>query len=238
MTATPTAPPGLAETFGLIIGGLCKAAAVRMCADPSVRPPLLLIHAWLKRLVQKFAALVARAEAGTLRPPRPGRHRAPAKNPPGKPRPRWPTNFAWLIRMLPYEAACFGSQLQHQFSQPEMMALLEAAPQAGRLLRPLCRMLAIDLPPALHLPPRPPRPPKPKPPGPATSHRPTAVSPDIHPPEARTARCMCGAAGGTSGCPNRSGRPNPPEAGSADARPFRYDIRTNPAITPAFKPRR
>jgi hypothetical protein len=108
VSSRPT-PPGLAETFGLIIGGLCKAAAVRMCADPSVRPPLLLIHAWLKRLVQKFAALVARAEAGTLRPPRPGRQRAPAKNPPGKPRPRWPTNFAWLIKMLPYEAACFGS---------------------------------------------------------------------------------------------------------------------------------
>jgi hypothetical protein len=164
MPATPTASPGLAETFGLIIGGLCKAAAVRMCADPSVRPPLLLIHAWLKRLVQRFAALIARVEAGTLRPPRPGRHRAPAKNPPGKPRPRWPQNFAWLIKMLPYEAACFGSQLQHQFSQPEMMALLEAAPQAGRLLRPLCRMLAVELPPALRLPPRPPRPRKPKPP--------------------------------------------------------------------------
>jgi hypothetical protein len=118
-----------------------------MCADPSVRPPLLLVHAWLKRLVQKFAALVARAEAGTLRPPRRGRHRSPSEGPPGKPRPRWPTNFAWLIKMLPHEAAYFGSQLQHQFSQPEMMALLEAAPQAGRLLRPLCRMLAVELPP-------------------------------------------------------------------------------------------
>jgi hypothetical protein len=172
MTAAPAAPPSLAETFGLIIGGLCKAAAVRMCADPSVRPPLLLIHAWLKRLVQKFAALVARAEAGTLRPPRRGCHRSPAKNPPDKPRPRWPTNFAWLIKMLPYEAACFGSQLQHQFSQPEMMALLEAAPQAGRLLRPLCRMLAVDLPPALRLPPRPPRPRKPRKPRPPKQQTP------------------------------------------------------------------
>jgi hypothetical protein len=135
-----------------------------MAADPTVRPPLLLVHAWLGRLVQRFAALVARAEAGTLRPPRRGRHRSPAENPPVKPRPRWPQNFAWLIKMLPYQAACFGSQLQHQFSQPEMVALLEAAPQAGRLLRPLCRMLAIDLPPALRLPPRPPRPRKPKPP--------------------------------------------------------------------------
>jgi hypothetical protein len=42
----PTAPPGLAKTFGRISEGLCRAAAVRMAADPSVRPPLLL-HAWL-----------------------------------------------------------------------------------------------------------------------------------------------------------------------------------------------
>jgi hypothetical protein len=164
LMVSPTAPPGLAKTFGLIIDGLRRAAAVRMAADPSVRPPLLLVHAWLGRLVQRFAALVARAEAGTLRPPRRGRQRSPDKSPPGEKRPRWPQNFAWLIRMLPYQAACFGSQLQHQFSQPEMMALLEAAPQAGRLLRPLCRMLAVELPPALRLPPRPPRPRKPKPP--------------------------------------------------------------------------
>jgi hypothetical protein len=157
----PTAPPGLAKTFGLIIDGLRRAAAVRMAADPSVRPPLLLVHAWLGRLVQRFAALVARAEAGTLRPPR---RRPPRERPPREPPPRWPKSFAWLIRMLPYQAACFGSQLQHQFSQPEMIALIEAAPQAGRILRPLCRMLAIDLPPALRLPPRPPRPRKPKPP--------------------------------------------------------------------------
>jgi hypothetical protein len=148
-----------------------------MAADPSVRPPLLLVHAWLGRLVQRFAALVARAEAGTLRPPRRGRHRPAGESPPGKPRPRWPTNFAWLIKMLPYQAACFGSQLQHQFSQPEMMALLEAAPQAGRLLRPLCRMLAIELPSALRLPPRPRKPRKPKSPKQPTAEQTPRTAP-------------------------------------------------------------
>jgi hypothetical protein len=170
---TPAAPPGLAKTFGLIIDGLRRAAAVRMAADPSVRPSLLLVHAWLGRLVQRFAALVARVEAGTLRPPRrrtspprgvPPPDDSPSKRPPREPYQRLPESFAWLIRMLPYQAACFGSQLQHQFSQPEMIALLEAAPQVGRILRPLCRLLAIDLPPALRLPPRPPRPRKPRPP--------------------------------------------------------------------------
>jgi hypothetical protein len=178
---TPPAPLGLAKTFGLIIDGLRRAAAARMAADPSVRPPLLLVHAWLGRLVQRFAALVARAEAGTLRPPR---RRPPRERPPREPPPRWPKSFAWLIRMLPYQAACFGSQLQHQFSQPEMMALLEAAPQAGRLLRPLCRMLAIDLPPALRLPPRPrkPKPPKQSPPERTCDTAPANGRKPRHPP--------------------------------------------------------
>ena len=54
--------------------------------------------------------------------------------------------------MLPTEAACFGGQLQHLLAQPEMQTLLDAAPQAARLLRPLCRMLAVPLPPILHRP--------------------------------------------------------------------------------------
>jgi hypothetical protein len=114
----------------------------------------MLLHSRLTRLAQRFAALAARAEAGTLRPPR---RRSRNKSPPRERQPRLPQNFAWLIRLVP-EAACFGSQLQHLLSQPEMAALLETAPQAGRLLRPLCRMLAIPVPPALRLPPRPPPP--------------------------------------------------------------------------------
>jgi hypothetical protein len=195
----PTAPPGLAKAFGLIIEGLCRAAAVRMAADPSVRPPLLLVHAWLGRLVQRFAALVARAESGTLRPPRrraspprgalppgevPPPDGSPSKDPRREPQQKLPRSFAWLIRMLPYEAACFGSQLQHQFSRPEMVALLEAAPQAGRILRPLCRMLAIPLPPAFRLPPRParPKPPKQPRPEPSCDTAPASGRKPRHPP--------------------------------------------------------
>jgi hypothetical protein len=153
---TPPAPPGLAETFRLIIGGLCEAVARRIAADRTAGPFILLIVARLRRIARRFAALAARVQAGKLKPPR---HRTPKPRPPRERPPGLPRSFGWLIRFVPYEAACFGSQLQHQFSQPEMMALLEVAPQAGRILRPLCRMLQIDLPPALRLPARPPRPP-------------------------------------------------------------------------------
>jgi hypothetical protein len=176
-------PPGLSQTFGLIIGGLCASVAKRIAGDRTAGPLILLTVARLRHLLARFTKLAARAEAGKLRPLRPRTVRPRAATPPeapspppdptpkpkpaGQPERLLPRKFGWLIRFVPYEAACFGSQLQHQFSQPEMMALIEAAPQAaGRILRPLCWMLAIPLPPSLRLPPRPRKPRPPKPPRP------------------------------------------------------------------------
>jgi hypothetical protein len=177
---TPPASPGLAKTFGLIIGGLCEAVARRISADRTSGPLIILTVDRLRHLLARFTRLAARAQAGKLRPLRrraspppreapppeePGDHN-PDPKPPRQPERLLPRKFGWLIRFVPYEAACFGSQLQHLMSQPEMMALIEAAPQAGRILRPLCWMLAIPLPPSLRLPRRPPKPKPPSQPAP------------------------------------------------------------------------
>ncbi len=58
--------------------------------------------------------------------------------------PVWPRRFGWLVRLASYHAASYGSQLRVILGQPEMVALLRAAPQAARILRPVCRMLAVD----------------------------------------------------------------------------------------------
>jgi hypothetical protein len=99
----------------------------------------------LGRLGQRFAKVVAQLEAGTLRPPAPPRER-PAGARPERPSPalRLPNGFAWLVRIAGWEAAGRGSQLQYLLRDPEMAALIAAAPQLVRLLRPLCRMLGID----------------------------------------------------------------------------------------------
>ena len=55
-----------------------------------------------------------------------------------------PRRFGWLVRAVGYQAAGYGSQLRTILGQPEMVALLEASPEAGRILRPLCRMLAVE----------------------------------------------------------------------------------------------
>jgi hypothetical protein len=57
-----------------------------------------------------------------------------------------PRRFGWLVQAGGHRAAAFGSQLQAVLNTEEMSALLAASPQAGRLLRPLCRALAVALP--------------------------------------------------------------------------------------------
>jgi len=56
----------------------------------------------------------------------------------------WPGRFGWLVRRASYQAAGYGAQLRQILGQPEMVELLKAAPQAARILRPVCRMLAIE----------------------------------------------------------------------------------------------
>ncbi len=128
----------------------------------------------LRRTARSLTILAARAAAGTLpaaRPPRPRQpaaRSAPATPPSPQPpaRPRLPGSFGWLPRQIEGEAiqsvAAAKSQLACLLDAPDMVALIAAAPQAGRLLRPICRMLGLRPPPHLALPPRPPRPPRPR----------------------------------------------------------------------------
>ena len=79
--------------------------------------------------------------------------------------PALPRRFGWLVVAGRHQAAGFGSQLQHLLNEAEMVALLEASPQARRVLRPLLRALAVELPWTV-TPPRPPRPRQPRKPRP------------------------------------------------------------------------
>src|SRR5579859_4017940 len=117
------------------------------------RPLALLILDRIRGIAQRFARLATRIGAGKYMPRRPAaaprRRTAPR---PCRPNPL-PQGFAWLIKLVP-EAAVYGSQLQFLFADPEMAALLEAAPASlRRPLRSLCRMLGVTPPPILAPPP-------------------------------------------------------------------------------------
>ena len=60
--------------------------------------------------------------------------------------PAHPRRFGWLVIAGGHQAAGFGLQLQTVLNTPEMVAMLAASPQARRVLRPLCRALAVEVP--------------------------------------------------------------------------------------------
>ncbi len=143
------ASPALADRFASLVEGLRRAIAARGAGLGLALPLMLLLWSRLRRTAERFARLAAKVHAGTLPPPR-RRLRSPR---PARPQPlRLPRGVAWLLRRLP-QAASAASQLQHLLADPAMAELLAAAPQAGRLLRPLCQMLGVRPPPAQHPPP-------------------------------------------------------------------------------------
>ncbi len=114
-------------------------------------------------MAARFAALFARWHAGTLPAPRLSRAGRPHS---AKPIPRLPAGRGSINRRIPEAAPC-GGMIEILLHDPALPAFLAAAPQAGRILRPLCRMLGLTPPDCLRLPPRPkpqPRPTAPKPP--------------------------------------------------------------------------
>jgi hypothetical protein len=170
------------------------AIAAHAGRNPVAVPLVKLTWAYFSRAARRFDSLFQRVQAGTaaIRPSRPAQPpRSPTETPPPRAPtpPRWhplPREFGWLQRLVPVLVGD-RSQFRHLLGTAEVAAFLEEAPQALRILRPLCRMLGItrgpDLPAALFpepvrrpsirprtprpprtpQPPRAPRPPRPRP---------------------------------------------------------------------------
>jgi hypothetical protein len=158
-------PPSPAERFATCLQWLTKAVVAMMGGE---RLPLLLIGQIvdrIRRIKQRFATLAARIAAGKY-VPRTGS--APPRKRPGQtppPKGPLPNTFGWLLKLVP-EAVQYRGQLEYLLQDPEMAALLAAAPASlRRPLRSLCWMLHLTPPPILAPPPsarRKTRPPKPE----------------------------------------------------------------------------
>lgn len=202
MSSYLSLPP--AERLACILDGLCKAVAARGPGGFLPIPLLVLVWTRIRQASGRIVRLAARAEAGTLpavpRAPR----AAPASPTPRKPQRRLPCRAGWLIGPVP-EAGGYASQLRHLLAQPDMAALLEAAPGIERLLRPLCRMLGVERPP---LPPRPTSPPtSPIPPRQPPPAEPAAAS--AAPPAADISRIRPRPARAPPAAARRTARPHP-----------------------------
>jgi hypothetical protein len=103
---------------------------------------LRIIHGGL-RVVRLIEAL----QAGTLRTrrsPAPGltRRRAEVSAEPAVVLPR---DFNWLARFVPGSLLPSGA-LRNLLEDPEMLGLLAASPRLVRTMRPLCRMIGVEMP--------------------------------------------------------------------------------------------
>ena len=114
------------------------------------------LHNRIAGASRRLATILAHLAAGTFR------HR-PHTQKPGKkggPPPIYiPHRRAWLVEKLGYHMAAYTSHLEHLLRDPETQTLLATAPpealkSLGRTLRPIARLLGVDLPPALLLSPR------------------------------------------------------------------------------------
>jgi len=179
----PIATPTAAETFASILRCLTHAVVTRSAFGLS--PPLIaLIINRIREIKQRFADLAARIEAGTYAPRR--RSSTPPR-PPAVRKPRPPPNplfrkFGWLLPLVP-EAVASRGHLENLLRDPEMAALLAAAPVSlARPIRSLCWMLRVEPPKILARPARPAKPRTPRPPRPKREPLPHYRPPT--PPEA------------------------------------------------------
>jgi hypothetical protein len=153
--------PDFARRFGWIVAGLYALVGARFLKRPHLVAFTLPLANRLNRAVQRFQRLMALLAAGKL--PRQARAREgspepdksePATREPTDPTPspsaalspsaaRLPSRRGWLLRELTWEAAAYRGYLEQLLAEPAMAEVLAAAPSAGRILRPLCRLLGL-----------------------------------------------------------------------------------------------
>ncbi len=180
----PTISPQ-GQAFEVILSRLRALVAHHAARAGAMTALMVHVYNRLSRISHRFDRLAAHWQAGTLPRPRPSRagtapsaRRATAT--PARPTGLGlPTGTAWLIRLI-QPTAQFAPGIALFLARPETLALVQAAPQAGRLLRPLCRMLAIPTPDYLRLPARPRRPPTPPPQPPKAPVPPRTSAPPLH----------------------------------------------------------
>jgi len=151
----------LADRVSQTLDGLCRAVAARIAPGIAgwAMQAVMIRLVWIRvrRAEQRITVLLARFRAGKLPVVRRTGERGAAVASPTRLLPRGstaklprgstaklPRGFAWLLPMVPSEAACFAGQLRVMLGEAEMVGLLAASAQARRVLAPVCRMLGID----------------------------------------------------------------------------------------------
>ncbi len=138
-TPAQSTPDAISANLRMVLRGMMAVMGAWR-----LQPALaVMLYGRIGNTLQRLERMLVRFRAGRLWRRVTMRDVVPGQKICRKPAARLPRRFGWLVRLAGSEAACFGSQLQTVMNTPEMVALLAASPQAKRILRPLCRALAL-----------------------------------------------------------------------------------------------
>ena len=137
----------LAQRLALTIADLrlkVGAQGGRGC-DPALVPLIVQSYGRLGRIMQQFVALVDRLATGWRPRPFVARAKRPgvAQAMVAARAARLPMGFGWLMQLAPGTMQ-LGGQVRAVMEDPDLVGLLAADPRVARILRPLCRMMAIE----------------------------------------------------------------------------------------------
>jgi hypothetical protein len=166
---TATTRLSLPDLFTSLIEGLFKDVS----AVPALAwlgwvniPVIKLLWRRLRRMSRLFASILAQLEAGTLpapvsaprraapvvpAPDRPAAASQPPHGPYEPPPTGQPGRYGWVLQIT-YATMIRRFDLIEMLDDPETAEIVAKAPQLGRVLRPLCQMLALKPPAWLRLP--------------------------------------------------------------------------------------
>jgi hypothetical protein len=161
----PDAPSRFAARVAFILTALALVVAAHF---RTLGPHTVPLWTRITRAAGRIARLMARLEAGRLRPP--ARNRQGRRG--GPPPASLPREYGWLVHRLRHEAAMATYRFERLLDEPETAQILAAAPGVARILRPICRLLAVNAPIL-----RPARPTPPAPAAPPAPGRPAAAEP-------------------------------------------------------------
>jgi len=138
--STPLSLPTLAARFAWIIASMRYERATGTASDRRFIPLLGPILAHLNRLGRQFAAICARAQAGTLRASPRRRAGKPAVQRLTWPRPprALPTGTMWIAKLTPWMRGGGAEIYTLVLTDSEMAALIEAAPRSSASCAPSC----------------------------------------------------------------------------------------------------
>jgi hypothetical protein len=129
--------------FTVLLTGLQAAIAVVAARERALTVLLVAVWGQIGRIRTRLERLIALWRAGKLPKRRTWLGRVPGTQA-NKPVSEFPATPAWLLVAV-RDAAPFVAGLENLLSEAECEAFLAAAPQARRLLKPLCRMLGVGV---------------------------------------------------------------------------------------------